>query len=62
VRRLYELINDVVKEMGGKFQAIVCDHANLDEDWFQDAIAENWRNGEQLVPGEWIDRASQEST
>jgi len=60
VRRLYELIAAVVAELNGEFQVIVCDHANLDEDWFQGAIVENWRAGGQLVPSEWVDRARRE--
>lgn len=60
VRRMYELINSVVTELSPDLQVIVCDHANLDEDWFQQAIVENWRQGEQLVPAEWIDRARSE--
>lgn len=60
VHRLYELLQTVVAELSPEFQVIVCDHANLDEPWFQDSIAENWRNGIQLVPEEWITRASAE--
>jgi hypothetical protein len=56
VRRLYELMQAVVTELSPQFQLIVCDHANLDEPWFQTAIAENWRHGGQLVPAEWIER------
>jgi hypothetical protein len=25
------------------------------DDWFQDAVVENWRNGIALVPVEWIE-------
>jgi hypothetical protein len=60
VRRLYELLRAVVAELNPQFQVIVCDHANLDEPWFQASVAENWRNGAQLVPEEWITRASLE--
>jgi len=35
-------------------QIIVCDHANLDDPWFQEAVGENnWREGwsSSLTPG-----------
>jgi len=57
VRRLYQLMANVVRDLSPNFQIIVCDHANLDEPWFQDAVVENWRGGDQLVPAEWIERA-----
>jgi uncharacterized protein DUF3732 len=60
VRRLYELMLEVIQELAPEFQVVVCDHANLDEPWFQEAITENWRAGAQaipqLVPAEWIER------
>jgi Protein of unknown function (DUF3732) len=60
VRRMYELMLEVVKELAPEFQVVVCDHANLDEPWFQEAITENWRSGAQpipqLVPAAWIER------
>jgi hypothetical protein len=55
VRRLFRLIYDVVAELVPHMQVIVCDHANLPEDWFQDSVAHNWRGGEKLIPQEWID-------
>jgi hypothetical protein len=54
VRRIFQLILQVVGEIAPGFQAIVCDHANLSEDWFQESIACNWRNGEALIPAEWL--------
>lgn len=55
VRLLFRLIQEVVDEANGQLQVIVCDHANLDEDWFQAAVGgNNWRQGIKLVPAEWI--------
>lgn len=54
VRRLFELIRDVVNDLAPNFQVIVCDHANLPEPWFQDAVRYDWRNGEKLIPVEWL--------
>ncbi len=54
VRAVFRLLLDVVSELAPAFQVIVCDHANLPEDWFQDAVVHNWRGGEKLIPSEWI--------
>jgi hypothetical protein len=50
----YELMRDVTEELAPDFQIIVCDHANLAEDWFQASIVENWRDGRKLIPAEWL--------
>jgi DNA repair exonuclease SbcCD ATPase subunit len=36
-------------------QIIVPDHANRPEPWFQQAVVENWRYGNALVPREWLE-------
>jgi hypothetical protein len=54
VRRQFELMRDVVKGLDGALQIIVCDHANLEESWFQDALVENWRHGVALIPADWL--------
>jgi hypothetical protein len=54
VRRMFELIREVVAELAPELQVIVCDHANLPEEWFQDAVAHNWRNGVKLIPADWL--------
>jgi len=49
-----QLVEDFVRypyeELAPDFQIIVCDHANLAEDWFQASIVENWRDGRKLIP------------
>ncbi len=57
VRHLYEVMRDFVAELDGAMQLIVCDHANLPENWFQAAVRENWRYGRKLIPDGWIERA-----
>jgi hypothetical protein len=57
VRRLYEVMRDFVAELDGAVQLIVCDHANLPGDWFQQAVRENWRDGRKLIPDQWIQGA-----
>lgn len=55
VRRLFGLIRDVVVELAPDMQIIVCDHANLPEDWFQASVSHNWREGEKLIPADWLE-------
>jgi hypothetical protein len=54
VRRQFTLMRDVVASLAGELQVIVCDHANLADDWFQEAVVENWRNGEAFIPTDWL--------
>lgn len=58
VSRLFRLIYDVIMELAPNMQVIVCDHANLPEEWFQDSVEHNWRGGEKLIPQEWIDETT----
>jgi len=60
VERMYRLAYDFVQMLDGKFQIIMTDHANINQEWFQDCLVERWREGEMLVPPEW-NRASSES-
>lgn len=53
VTRIFELLRDFAAELNPTMQVIVCDHANLNEPWFQDAIIENWRGGAGLIPESW---------
>lgn len=55
VRRQFTLMRDVVAALTGDLQVIVCDHANLADDWFQDAVVENWRNGVAFIPTDWLE-------
>ena len=55
VRRQFSLMRDVVTTVASELQVIVCDHANLADDWFQDSVIENWRKGVALIPTDWLD-------
>lgn len=55
VRRTFELLRNFVEELNPGMQIVVCDHANLPEDWFQEAVVQNWRDGRKLIPGDWIE-------
>jgi Protein of unknown function (DUF3732) len=54
VIRMFELVRDVVNELHPDFQVIITEHADIAEDWYQQAIVERWRNGNALIPAEWI--------
>ena len=56
VELMYKLAYDVVQKLGGEFQVIVTDHANINQKWFQDCVVERWREGRKLIPTEWDTR------
>jgi hypothetical protein len=51
---MFELLAEVAAVLDSQLQIIVCDHANLPDPWFQDAVIENWRDGRRLIPDEWL--------
>lgn len=54
VRRLFELLLKFTEEDVPGFQLIVTEHANLREQWFQDALVEEpWTKPPALVPEDW---------
>jgi Protein of unknown function (DUF3732) len=53
VVRMFELIRDVVNELHPAFQIIITEHADIAEDWYQEAVVERWRNGNALIPAAW---------
>lgn len=54
VRRLFELLLKFTQEDVPGFQLIVTEHANLQEQWFQDALVEPpWTKPPALVPEDW---------
>lgn len=54
VLRTFQLLHDVVQELSPGLQIIVGDHANLPESWFRDSVEHNWRNGDKLIPADWL--------
>ena len=54
VRRLFELLLKFTQEDVPSFQLIVTEHANLRDQWFQDALVEQpWTKPPALVPEDW---------
>jgi Protein of unknown function (DUF3732) len=58
VRRLFRLIFDVTEKLAGGLQVIITDHADLSDDWFQEAVVQKWRGGKKLVPQDWLPLAA----
>ncbi len=54
VRRLFELLLKFTQEDVPGFQLIVTEHANLRDQWFQEALVEEpWTKPPALVPEDW---------
>lgn len=57
VSRMLKLVFEVVAgaSTAGSpgMQVIITEHADVNEPWFQDAVAERWRQGKKLVPDDW---------
>ncbi|MBB4766041.1 DUF3732 domain-containing protein [Amorphoplanes digitatis] len=62
VKRLFKLIFDVVESLEGRLQVIVIDHADEPDEWFDRSVVHNWRDGEKLIPVEWLDAVADESS
>jgi hypothetical protein len=54
VQSMFELLAEVATLLNDQLQIIVCDHANLPDDWFQAAVIDNWRDGIRLIPDSWL--------
>lgn len=53
VRQVFKWLHDLPGVLGGGFQLIVTDHADLPEQWFEDCVAARWRE-EKLIPDDWL--------
>ena len=53
VSALFKLMDDGCNEIAQGFQLIVLDHAHMNEDWFEKAIIDEWRQDRALVPAIW---------
>ena len=57
VKRMFKLAFSVVNKLIPNFQVIITDHADINEEWFQDSVIERWRKGVKLVPVEWDEQS-----
>lgn len=53
VQQMFRLIFEAVEAVAPGLQVILIEHADLNEDWYRDAIVERWRGGKKLVPEDW---------
>ena len=53
VSRMFRFVFDVVETLAPNFQVIITEHADIGEQWYQDAVTERWRGGTKLVPDDW---------
>jgi len=57
VRTMMLLADRVVRGLGGELQVIITDHASFaGEEWFDEALVEDWHTGTKLVPEHWPTR------
>jgi hypothetical protein len=57
VRAMFVLVDAVVRDLGGGLQVLITDHASFaGEQWFDDALVEDWHVGTKLVPDAWPQR------
>jgi hypothetical protein len=57
VRRLFAWLHKFTQELAPGFQIIVTEHANLRDQWFQEALVEEpWAKPPALVPENWPDK------
>lgn len=50
---LFKLVFNAVKEVAPGLQVIITEHAEINEDCYQEATIERWRGDLKLVPGDW---------
>jgi hypothetical protein len=55
VNQIFEFIISVTKELAPDFQVIITDHAKLNNEEFKHCIIEEWRDGNKLIPLDWIE-------
>lgn len=57
VRAMMRLADRVVRDLDGDLQVIITDHASFSgEQWYDEALVEDWHDGTKLVPQDWPDR------
>jgi hypothetical protein len=53
VSRMFRLVFDIVNAAAPDLQVIITEHADLKEEWYQNAVVERWRGSLKLVPDDW---------
>lgn len=56
VKRMFKWIFKVVEQLSPDLQVIITDHADIGEEWFQNAVADTkWRGDQALIPKHWYE-------
>lgn len=58
VKALFRLMHHACTEIAPDFQLIVLDHAHLNDDWFEEAIIQEWRGDNALIPYDWPEKSN----
>ncbi|WP_432117213.1 DUF3732 domain-containing protein [Streptomyces sp. bgisy032] len=53
IAETFRFIIDAASRAAKPYQIIIAEHADFDEQWFQDCVREKWRNGKALIPQDW---------
>jgi hypothetical protein len=53
VKRMFQLVFEAIEEVAPNLQVVITEHADINQPWYQAAIAERWRGGLKLVPDDW---------
>ncbi|MDA8263024.1 MAG: DUF3732 domain-containing protein [Actinomycetota bacterium] len=56
VRRMFEVVFHAVRDVVPGLQVIMTEHADINTNWYQEAVVERWRGGQKLVPDDWPHR------
>ena len=54
VKKIFDFMIETTERLDSKFQLIITDHAYLRTEKFIQSVREVWRNGNKLIPSEWI--------
>lgn len=56
VKRMFKWIFEVVEQLSPNLQVIITDHADVGEEWFQNAVIDTkWRGDQALIPKHWYE-------
>ncbi|MFG2419652.1 DUF3732 domain-containing protein [Streptomyces sp. NPDC048448] len=53
IAETFRFIIDAAGRAKKPYQIIIAEHADFDDQWFQDCVREKWRNGKALIPQDW---------
>jgi hypothetical protein len=51
--RVLQMFRLILELVAPDRKVILIEHADINEDWYRDAVVEWWRGGKKLVPEDW---------